>query len=408
MKSGAISNRQDILRLFVGEPSASARSLLIFSLTVGLSILYQVYFYDFEDNQLSGGERPRLLLKVFSTVLFLVSVRRYLSPGAFALNFPLKAPLVFVAASILAVYPYLDAAYSQALNLFFFLPVLAIDWNRPGGEQLYRFMWAVITVIVTVQLALDPVCKVLFHAIWSNAATIGGMGNPNVFGVFLIASGLWSALFLRRFRSLSSILFLATALTGSLASFSVGFICLAVQLGVLWSRNPLRALVIVLAAATVLSLSTLLIEFITDSPSIGHAFGKLEAVHDALNGHGGESQSITVRLQYLHGGLDMLADSPLSILLGHPGGTPMYNGDGLWTSYLVTYGLPLTLYFLAVNLVVIYRAIVSRSRDLLFSGGVVAFMLVFFVTNRILDYWPAPLVYLLAFSYLTTRQMRGT
>jgi hypothetical protein len=58
--------------------------------------------------------------------------------------------------------------------------------------------------------------------------------------------------------------------------------------------------------------------------------------------------------------------------------------------------------------VVIYRAIVSRSRDLLFSGGVVAFMLVFFVTNRILDYWPAPLVYLLAFSYLTTRQMRGT
>jgi hypothetical protein len=407
MNGATLSRRMLPLQLLMRAPSASSRLLLACSLALGLSILYQVYFYDFQDGQLSGGERPRLVLKIVATLLFLFSVRRYFSRAALALNFPLKAPLLFVAGSILVVYPYLDASYSQALNLFFFLPILAIDWNKPGGAQLYRTIWAIITAIVVVQLALDPVCKVYFQAIWSNAATIGGMGNPNVFGVFLIAGGLASALLFTRFRFLSSILFLATALTGSLAAAAVGFGCLAVQLALLWSRAPVRALIVVGAAIAVLSLSTLFLEFITDSPSIGHAFSKLMAVHDALSsGTKGDTESISVRLQYLRDGLDMLADSPAAVILGHPRGTPMYNGDGLWTSLLVTYGLPVTLCFLTVNLLVVYRAVSSGVRDLLFSGCVVAFMLVFFVTNRILDYWPAPLVYLLAFSHLTISQVR--
>lgn len=407
MNGDAVSQRTDLLRLLSRAPSASSRVLLISSLALGLSILYQVYFYDVEDGQLSGGGGPRLSMKIMATLLFVTSIRRYFSPAALTLNLPLKMPLLFVTVSILAVSPYLDAAYSQALNLLFFLPILAIDWNRPGGAELYRAIWATVTVIVAAQLALDPVCKVYFHAIWSNAATVGGMGNPNVFGVFLIAGGLASALLFPRLRFLSSILFLATALTGSLVSFSVGFVCLTVQLALLWSRAPLRALIVVGAAGAVVSLSTLFLEFVTDSPSIGHAFAKLMAVHDALGGgNQGDTASISVRLKYLYDGLDMLADSPLAIIVGHPGGTPMYNGDGLWTSFLVTYGLPVTLCFLAVNLVVVCRAASSRSRDLLFSGCVVAVMLVFFVTNRILDYWPAPLVYLLAFSYLTTREVR--
>ena len=40
------------------------------------------------------------------------------------------------------------------------------------------------------------------------------------------------------------------------------------------------------------------------------------------------------------------------------------------------------------------------------SGAVVLAMLAFFITNRILDYWPAALLYLLAFSYLTNRGFR--
>lgn len=404
----AQARRTRPLELLMHAPRASSRFLLACSLALGLSILYQVYFYDFQDGQLTGGERMRMALKIVATLMFLISVRQYFSRAALALNFPLKVPLLFIAGSILMVYPYLDAAYSQALNLLFFLPILAIDWNKPGGAELYRSIWAIIAAIVAVQLALDPICKVFFQAIWSNAATIGGMGNPNVFGVFLIASGLASALLFSRFRYLSSILFLATALTGSLASAAVGFICLAVQLGLLWSRAPVRALIVVGAGIAVLSLSSLVLEFLTDSPSIGHAFSKLMAVRDALsNGTTGDTESISLRLQYLHEGLNRLADSPVAVILGHPGGTPMYNGDGLWTSFLVTYGLPVTLYFLTVNLLVIYRAVCSGVRDLLFSGCVVAFMMLFFVTNRILDYWPAALVYLLAFSHLTISHVRS-
>jgi hypothetical protein len=138
MNGEAISQRTELLRLLLRPPSASSRFLLVSSLALGLSILYQAYFYDVEGGQLSGGELPRLALKIIATLLFLTSVRRYFSPAALALNFPLKVPLLFVAASILAVYPYLDAAYTQALNLLFFLPILAIDWNKAGGAELYR------------------------------------------------------------------------------------------------------------------------------------------------------------------------------------------------------------------------------------------------------------------------------
>jgi hypothetical protein len=397
----------DIDEVLEPTPAWGSRLLLVASLCLGLSILYQVYIYDFSEGVLVGGERPRLALKVVFMLLFMVAVRKHCSLAAFTMNFVLKIPLLFIAASIVAIAPFLISEYLQALNLLFFLPLLFVDWNLPGGRRLYRNIWAILVVIVVVQLLLDPLLKLYFKVGWSNAALIGGMGNPNVFGIFLVAAGLASALLLQqRFKYLSTVLFLTTILTGSLAATIIGFMCVLIQMVSVLIRTPSRTLLLLGLLAVLLPLSTVAISVVADARAITHAFNKFLVLTDLLTGGGGaESESVSIRMDYTQRGLSMIADSPLSVITGHPGGAPMYSGDGMWVALLVTYGLPLTLCFLLVNLTVIYRALRDGSRDLFFSGCMVTVTMAFLVTNRILDYWPSAFVYLLAFSYLTNRSV---
>lgn len=387
-------------------PVEGPHSLLLGALCLGLSILYQVYFYDFEDGVLIGGEAPRLAFKLLFVALFLVAVRKYLSLSVFKLNLLLKIPLLFIAVTIIAIAPFLNNEYVQAVNLLFFMPLLLLDWNRPGGDRLYRRIWAAIVAIVAAQLLLDPLLKLYFQVGWSNAAVIGGMGNPNVFGVFLIAAGLASAILLRHRSAWPAlILFVATVFTGSLAAAILG-IGYALLLGAtVLLRSPSKILLFAGVIVALLPPSTLAIAFLSDGSAVTHAFDKFVVLTEVLGGgsSGAESESIAVRVDYTRRGLAMLADAPLALLTGHPGGTLMYSGDGMWVALLVTYGLPLTLYFLLVNLAAIYRALRSGGRDLLFSACLVATTLAFLVTNRILDYWPAAFAYLLAFTYLITR-----
>lgn len=389
-------------------PGRISRGLTLISLCVGLSILYQVYAYDFNEGTISGGEIQRFALKAIAAVAFFVSVRSYLSIRVLSLNLFLKIPLFFIAISILAMAPFLTSDYAQSLNLIFYLPLLLIDWNRPGAAELYRRTWKCIAWIVWIQLVLDPLFKARFLVTWKNGAVIGGMGNPNVFGIYLIAAGLASAMLLNsRLRYVSTILFLATVLTGSLVSTLVGFSCACIQAAFLMARAPSRSLLIGATVFVLLSASTVALDFVSDSHPINHAMGKFLQTVDLLTGRGGEySGSISGRLDYTRTGLEMVNESPLGLLTGHPDGVVMYDGDGMWIGMLVTYGLPATLYFLLTNVVVIWRAMGSSSRDLLFSGCVVAVTMAFLVTNRILDYWPVGLIYLLAFSYLTTRGVR--
>lgn len=386
-----------------------SRWLLTGSIVLGLSILYQVYIYDFEQGVLSGGESSRLVLKALAAGVFVAALRPYLSIRAFALNLPLKLPLLFVAATILCISPFLTPDYKQALNLLFFLPVFLIDWNRYGADALFRLIWKIVTSVVLIQLVLDPVCKLYFHAGWDNAAVIGGMGNPNVFGVFLICAGLACRFLLRdsRLGRFGPLLFVATVATGSLAASLVGVTCLLIQLVFLTLHRPVRGAAVAGVLLGILSGSTILFEILTDSPSITHAFQKAESLQQLLAGGGAESDSFSIRIQYLRTGLEMLSDSPAGIIVGHPGAVPMYNGDGLLTSFIVTYGVPVTLSFLAANLWAVSRARRRSSSETRFSGAVVLAFLAFFVTNRILDYWPTALAYLLSFSYLTNKGFRA-
>jgi hypothetical protein len=231
------------------------------------------------------------------------------------------------------------------------------------------------------------------------------MGNPNVFGIFLVCAGIAKAiLFPGRWRWLAPVLFASTVLTGSLASALIGVGCLLVQGLSNLLRAPTRSLIFIGAGFVVLVFAANALLAI-NSTSTTHAINKLMSVIDFFSGGSAEtqSQSVSLRVDYTRTGLRMMGEAPLAVLFGHPRGIPMYSGDGMWIAMFVTYGLPLTLAFIAANAVAVLRGLRDGTRPMVFSACVVMVVLAFFLTNRILDYWPTALAYLLAFGYLTNR-----
>jgi len=142
-----------------------------------------------------------------------------------------------------------------------------------------------------------------------------------------------------------------------------------------------------------------------DSLPVDHAMKKLDMFTNYLfwGSSGTESASIRVREALFLDGLLLFEKFPYAVFFGHPGLLPLYTGDSQWVSMIVTFGLPVTGGFLLANLMVMRRGFSGKDKELKLSSLVIAIFLIFFITNRILDYWPVALLYLLAFSHGCTK-----
>lgn len=383
-----------------------SRKVLLLGTLVMLSVLYQFHFLEFNEGEVTGGGAVRMLLKVLAVCLLLLASLRVLSFRVLHLNLLLKLPLFFVCGTIFLVMPYLNQAYLQAVNLFFFLPIFFFDWNKDGADSFYRRIWGQVIVIVSLQLLFEPVLRLFLPALWENGAYVGGMGNPNVFGAFLVCAGLACMYLYPRYRSLGLLLLLSTALTGSLVSALIGFGFMGFFVVKIF-LSSLRRMIIFLSGGALAVTLLLNVDFIRHSVAVQHVMGKFKGLLNLLSG---EAQigtaSVSGRIEYFTNGVALLRESPLGVLFGHPEMIPMYNGDGLWTSFFVSYGVPATLLFLLSNLYLILRGMKSSEPNAVFSAFVLAALNFFFVTNRILDYWPTGFLYVTTFSYLAIRGVR--
>ena len=100
--------------------------------------------------------------------------------------------------------------------------------------------------------------------------------------------------------------------------------------------------------------------------STEHALKKLSGLFAVLfsDGQGG-SQSVTERMDYFLEGMSLLAEYPLSLILGHPNGRAIFTGDGWWVALLVTHGLIITLAFALSNIFIILKGLKIRSPEML-------------------------------------------
>jgi hypothetical protein len=369
--------------------------------------MYQLYIYGFtDDGEINGGDAERLGFKIAVFSLLFLSFYRIINVSAALHNFVLKMPLFYYLANLIIIAPFLEGAHRQALNIFFFVPFFFVDWRSFAGINTYKYILKFISLIVLFQACTDPIIKNLTGIWWENKALIGGLGNPSVMGLFLITACLYFQFFLNKFGGLLSLLcFLLLFFTGAAMPIIIGCFLQFIFLIKFWRKYGLF-FVIISSLIIVFSVifSSQIFDQDTDLRSILHFFGKILALFSIFSQDlGGESLSVSGRIDYFSTGISLLSESPLAILWGHPNYLPMYNGDGLYIAFLVTFGFPFLMYFFAVNLYLIIKHINSNDNLETFSAYMIFVYMIFFVTNRILDYWPSAFVYVIAFSFLSGR-----
>jgi hypothetical protein len=220
------------------------------------------------------------------------------------------------------------------------------------------------------------------------------MGNPNVFGLFLLLAAVYFYVIERKFY-IPIILAVSTFATGSLVSMLIG--CCALLCFLLKAKKYFPP--VFLAAMTIL-----IFRDINISP-VAHILGKIDALSAFIFfGDSGDSLSISARINYYLDGFNLLIQFPTAIFFGHPDGILFYSGDGLYIYYLVSFGLILFSWFVISNLILFKNAINSINQLNKFLGIVLGIYLTYFFTNRILDYWPAAFPYLLAVVFLSKNE----
>jgi hypothetical protein len=375
---------------------------IMIGVSLGLSILFQIYWLGMTDTTMGeGGAAFRLAMKICSLFFIYVGLYRSFSVRTLTYNMPLKLPLLYYCATVIIVIPFIfDNAYRQAINLLLFLPLLLVDFSTNRGRENYRFIVKIVVIVVVIQVLLDVGIKILGLQVVNTL--MGGMGNANTFGLYLIVAAL-AFRFLYHRENISRVFLLLVAGTGSLACSLIAFMLLLHSLVDIRLKN--RPLQVSLLGGSVLGLFLARDSISLSSGPIWHAYMKFQGVIKyVFMAQEGGTASISVREEYTAQGLLLLSESPLGIIFGHPDFLPFYSGDGFYIALLVTIGLPITFLFLICNLIAVYRGFKEDDSLSIFSAYVVLAFLVLFVTNRILDYWPAGFVYVLAFCFLVRKR----
>lgn len=387
---------------------------LLLSLIIGMSIMYTGYFYDFSDS--SPNQSPgwlRACLKLISIALFYAALNAHFSVAGFLKNFGLKLPFIFIGLVTLLLAPtYIDGE-TQAINMLFFLPLLAFNWNRNSGNIIFRQIFNTITVICIAQIILDPVLKLWTGLGFQNLSLIGGVGNANNFGYWLLSAAIYSRVVMR-----NSFLFyffiICSIFTGSamiiLLVAAILISSLFMTLKKLRVSHLVRFGILIIAGpAIIATVSPELLYAERIFMGVGHAVNKLTALLIVLSSSGGDINSLSVsgRLDYFREGMLLIADYPLSLIVGHPNGRPIFTGDGWWIALVVTHGVIVTLIFAICNLLIVLRGIRIRSPETIVCSLIIIITCIIFAANRILAYWPAGFLYFISISYICNKSAPG-
>lgn len=374
---------------------------LFLSLVLTMSIMYTAYVYGFTNDEPNGSPGyVRTSLKCLAVLFFAMAYAKRFTFSALLSNYALKIPIVFIGAVTLFVAPFLASDEMQAINMIFFLPLLAFDWDAEATQPIFKKILLMVVIICLVQVMLDPILKITTGRGYDNLALVGGVGNANSFGYWLLSCAIFSKFVLK-----NSLLYWAFCLfalfTGSLIIFAL--VVTMVIGNCLDAIRHIRLVDFFWLGILVVTIIVLM-RFIPSDYDLGRLFGavyhatnKFLAVLSAVNSSGPvDAGSVVGRIEYTQIGLWLLAEHPISLFIGHPNGRPMYTGDGWWLGLLVTHGAIVTVLFLVSNVIIIIRGFKLGTADTVVCSCIVGLTCAMFLANRILDYWPAAFLYFLS------------
>lgn len=357
------------------------------------SIYYLYYSTDFKDGEVDNVPAYIAVAKLAAFGLFTLWLMPFWVSTRYRDDILLVPFLALCGVSYgVALVAGFDHPTALFVNALIFIPVL---FSARMDEQGILVAFKLIKNIILLQCLLGFVLRFLGIDLWTGGAVSGGVGNPSSFGLLCCISYLYVDTFGRRWQvEIPEKLVLAL---GALATNSV------------FSLLTMACIVVLLETKNK-RLAFLLMGFVPALAAAGFLIAKAEAagepsflVHKilaVLNFVGLVDYEVTAGIT---GGriadhLNLLAgyvEDPSAMLWGHMGSTVYRAADSQYVSFLASFGIPLTLLFVLINLKVYFSAKELRSSAAIFLRGcLLIFMLNFFV-NRILDYFPMTFVYMM-------------
>lgn len=369
----------------------STKLCLALAVLVVFSNYYYLYFYSF-DQGISGSPNYYSLLKIFGIALFSVAVLK----SGIRVSFPARHCIFlifFVLSSIffMTKRSFVDVGSDLYVNVIFCaLPFVFFRVNP--DENILLVFFEICLWVLVFQIFIDVYVYLNGYSLWDNKAFVGGLGNPSSFGIFCNVV-LAYTLFLRKTSifSIFSIFVLVLGILGTKSLFSVLALILVISYFI-WCKSKL--LWGVLAFVSGLTLASLW-QWVMS----GHLGYKISSLARLLFEGGVEgSQSITLRVEIHRLFFERIAEDFMSVFFFGYDDFYYYNADSQFLSFFGSFGVLLSLLFFFWVFISLMRLRKKSDLSKFLYVSIGLFMVMFF-SNRIIDYYPMPLLFfLLVFS----------
>jgi hypothetical protein len=357
------------------------------SLSIGILLSFNLllvnYFFNFNEGNINSGTTIRFFFKILS-VLLICNFFKNKKPSPNRINKLLLLFFIFSSFLIIIRLPFLSSIDKQFINVYLTLPILL--GFGPNNDEEFNEVDRLILLSFGFCFLLDTYLLFTSSSIWSSGAFIGGVGNPSSYGFILIYIYEVAIKIIRKksirfyIRLLVVIsLFLTQALMPILLFFLLQFIKLKKK----------YLFTILFSFFVLFSKIEYFLEFLPD------AYWKYKLVKliefskdlDVSNA----SKSISVRIDFFES-VNFLFLDLYSFLFGGVNNTYYNFGDSQIVTYITSFGIPLFILF-----VISIFGLYFKSRNTKLKYFVISLILILF-TNRILDYWPVPVLIFLVFN----------
>lgn len=268
------------------------------------------------------------------------------------------------------------------------LPCLVL--KAKGHDRLVAFLDSCLFVL-TVQVLLDIyLIDYSGYALWAERPFVGGMGNPSIFGYVCVLSAIY-ILFLRR-NHFSNMFYVPVVVFGVVKSNSLLSLVLLLVVFVVWA---LRQEEVWVKFAT--CLGVIFSAFWGWGILGDHALYKIRTAANVILGDGGDgSISITGRVGlYVSYFSDFQSDFLGNIFFGDLR-RPYAGLDSQVITYFASFGIVIGSLFFVAYFMCIGSFWRHRSGFGFFMVCLLMVTAFSFLTNRMLDYYPVPLLLFIA------------
>jgi hypothetical protein len=363
-----------------------------------------LYFYDF-DQGLSSAPSYFSVFKAFLIVFFFLATKNYYHNNSNAETYVLYTFFAFFTLNWFVKVLYIGFDDYLVINFVIPCAISCFFLYRPSVES-FNLVFKVTVFVLFLQVLVD--CLVYFSGIslWNNKAFIGGTGNPTSFG-FLCNLAIVYLLFTdsvaRGFLRIVIVLFLILGVVFTSAIFQI-LICGIILVCYFFKKYPSLIPIVVIALSVAFYFDDALLSYFPR-----HVVFKYHSVLTfiAEGSIDGVSKSIWMRVIMHQDLFDLFLKAPLEFFFWGGDNASHYIADSQYLTLLGSYGIFPSVLFIAFLVYLVVLGCQSKTLEVKISSLMLVVFLVAFFANRVVDYYPTILYFLMILTFLTAN-LRGT